>query len=395
MPQYSAKATANGSATAQFFFRQRQVVTSSASATATSDVSYEDAYNTALQIAQEVADSVAQNNANIIVQSVNTSTLGDNFLYLDSSLLKDFVTEIGDGNWYLGENLELPSYIGLRITSKETLTIGAHKKLNARFENAGTITQEPGSEVIMGGYKGATNSTNSGLKGDFFASTTSSTNTTNTTNSVFSINEKALASGPTELPSTNNSGNYTIGTGAVCYVGTGCTFLNAYGITGGASFFNEGTLNNYGYFINGVTGSTQLAYVYCEANSLLNNENAFLINGPKGEIQIESSTGYIYNYTKNTTGVTGNILNQGYIYLTDGVLALSGAPDYYTFGLPLINESTGIIYCGTISDTITISPTGTIESGELYQNGTITGFGNPGQPSSFGTLENYGTIFKK
>jgi outer membrane receptor protein involved in Fe transport len=77
MVTYFASATATSAKTAYFQFREPTVVTASASATATSSVSQSDAYNIALKIAQQIADSTAENQANIMMQSVNISTMGE------------------------------------------------------------------------------------------------------------------------------------------------------------------------------------------------------------------------------------------------------------------------------------------------------------------------------
>jgi hypothetical protein len=66
---FTAKSLANAIGINSF----GKVVTSSASATATSSISEEDALNKATEIAQNVADSQLQTDINIIDQSVETS----------------------------------------------------------------------------------------------------------------------------------------------------------------------------------------------------------------------------------------------------------------------------------------------------------------------------------
>ena len=63
---YYATATGNGSA----YTKNNILVTSTASASAESDISQDDAYNKALKIAVNVANSVSENDANIIYQSL-------------------------------------------------------------------------------------------------------------------------------------------------------------------------------------------------------------------------------------------------------------------------------------------------------------------------------------
>lgn len=68
-PNYYARATESGSAYVMVD-SPPSLVTSEASATAQSNISYKDAFIKARNIAQNIADGVAQNNANIITQSL-------------------------------------------------------------------------------------------------------------------------------------------------------------------------------------------------------------------------------------------------------------------------------------------------------------------------------------
>jgi len=74
MPVYSASASKSGSA--RLPLDRSYIVTSSASATATSEVSQSNAQTTADTIAEEVAKSVAENDANIISQTLELSPAG-------------------------------------------------------------------------------------------------------------------------------------------------------------------------------------------------------------------------------------------------------------------------------------------------------------------------------
>lgn len=66
--------TAEAEAMASGIDSYGNVVTTSASATATSDISQEDAFNKATEVAQNVANSQLQTNITIIDQSVETNT---------------------------------------------------------------------------------------------------------------------------------------------------------------------------------------------------------------------------------------------------------------------------------------------------------------------------------
>ena len=138
MPTYKAKATATASVTAQFFFRKELLVTASGSATAESHVSEEDAYNIALNIAKEVAQSSAQHDANVIIQSVNTSTLGDNTLFLTSSLLNGYIIQVSSNEYDLVKDFFSTKYI-LNIETDEILNIKEGVTLTCSFINKGII----------------------------------------------------------------------------------------------------------------------------------------------------------------------------------------------------------------------------------------------------------------
>jgi hypothetical protein len=71
--KYTASVSATGSALTDT--EPTFLVTSTASATVTSNVSYQDAYKTALTLAQDDANSVAENDANVITQAVDISKI--------------------------------------------------------------------------------------------------------------------------------------------------------------------------------------------------------------------------------------------------------------------------------------------------------------------------------
>lgn len=146
---YFAEASANGSVKAYFKTRRSIIVTSSATATATSDISYEDAYKLALGIAQDVANSNAQNDANVMQVSVDTATIGETDFYLDSSLIKDFVRDDGNNSYTLIRDFNHSGGLSLKIDEHERFTIdkgvthnvGKTSALNVlgKFINRGTF----------------------------------------------------------------------------------------------------------------------------------------------------------------------------------------------------------------------------------------------------------------
>jgi hypothetical protein len=307
MPTYKAKATATASVTAQFFFRKEEVVTASGSATAESDVSQEDAYNTALSIAKEVAQSAAQNDANVLIQSVNTSTLGDNTLFLSSSLLKDYFER--NGKFYiLKKTLELPRELRLFILKDETLNVSSGTKLNVKFTNLGTINQLHGSEVTVGGLRlrnPQTNEFNKYIK----KGVTNASDTEPTSNSgtyTVSGSPFTVPSGDTytnETLSGQSTATFTINSGGV--VNNNGTFDNGIpstttGYVNGATFTNQsgGIVNNYGIFNNNLVSDVNNSGTFYNSASV-NNSGTFN-NGTSTD-----STPIIYNFgTFNNNGTS-------------------------------------------------------------------------------------------
>jgi hypothetical protein len=267
MPTYKATATATASVTAQFFFRKEEVVTASGSATAESNISQEDAYNTALSIATEVAQSAAQNDANVLIQSVNTSTLGDNSLFLSSSLLKDYLDRDGN-NYTLRENLDLGPF-KLIVAKDETLNIPG-KKLRTHLDNFGTINVSKKGILTMGGIsKKSPFSESSGLKG------ISNTSTNNASSNYGT------------LSATENSVFYAAGQGIT---NTGTSTLNQ------STMYIGSDINENGENFGVSTTYTNSGYINCTLSDL------YIGNNDTGYYDTTIQTQF-YNASQTDSGV--------------------------------------------------------------------------------------------
>ncbi len=150
MKVFNAKAFATGqSYTAT---QPEKLVTSSATATASSDVSQEDADSSAKKTAQEVANSVAQNDANIITQMINITTTNVKGKYSNLNIYYAIPTDIGSNSTFTGI-IATPAVFN---TSSINLTY-----LKPIYEiNSLSTTQPNPTEIISGAYlKGAYNLT--------------------------------------------------------------------------------------------------------------------------------------------------------------------------------------------------------------------------------------------
>lgn len=112
---YFSNATETSSCLANFNYRPSQIVTSSASANATSTLSQIDADEISQNIAQNVANSTAQNNANIISQAVDISTLNEPIILKN---IEDFKINIADIFYSTSRQYGIgPNVLSLRIGS--------------------------------------------------------------------------------------------------------------------------------------------------------------------------------------------------------------------------------------------------------------------------------------
>ena len=235
---YFAEASANGSVKAYFKTRRSIVVTSLATATATSTVSYEDAYKIALGIAQDVANSNAQNDANIMQVSVDTATIGETDFYLDSSLLKDFVTRDGN-NYTLTRNFSVPDGLTLSIEVGERLTVAEGVRYSvgktSRFRVSGTFSNH-GTFDCAGDWRNLSRESTYNTGGIYIISDTpqntgtvyngydaTTTPPTYSSNATFNIGQNSSGQDVSNVTYTNAGIFYNL---AILYIGPGCTFTS-------------------------------------------------------------------------------------------------------------------------------------------------------------------------
>lgn len=321
MTTYKAKAVASASVVAQFFFRPEETVTATASATAESNISEEDAYNIALQIAQDVANSAAQNDANVLIQSVNTSTLGDTTIFLSSSLLKDIVEKVGDNEYRLVKNLTFINPFRLIIKPNETLIIDKGFTAKTRLDSFGKINVEGTLEI-----------------GGIQLDSSKDLNVVQVPVNSKNINLKATSE---TLPSTINGPkscavgsilNISVGetcnitsTGSISCTGATINIGTSTDVSTGTRLNNSGTItgvgissiNNYGTLNNTSTGTIDIAIINNQAvitnvnsitayNYLIQSQNSTTTTVPSFVNSSTLNCGIIYNpsieYTIQNTG---------------------------------------------------------------------------------------------
>jgi hypothetical protein len=247
--------------TAQFFFRKELLVTASGSATAESNVSEEDAYNIALNIAKEVAQSSAQQDANVIIQSVNTSTLGDNTLFLTSSLLNGYITQVSTNEYNLVKDFFSTKYI-LNIETDEIFNIKEGVTLTCSFINKGIINN-------YGNY-------NTSLFRQNLQKNNKSTTSDNDTSTYdSSYNDSIYDSSYNDTLNILNVGtlyNYTF-----MILNSDEQLTNLGTITNYGLVSTEGDVENYGEYIQDICGNdtyvtTPMTYNYNIINNYYNTE---------------------------------------------------------------------------------------------------------------------------
>uniref|UniRef100_A0A6C0E3D8 Uncharacterized protein n=1 Tax=viral metagenome TaxID=1070528 RepID=A0A6C0E3D8_9ZZZZ len=161
---FYSEALASSSTIARFKTRQPQTVTSSATATASSEISQDDAYQKAYELALKIAISQAQHDANIIVQSVDTATIGEKIFYLGSSLLQDYIREEDDNKTYtLIKDFTLPDGMDLHIQKDKKLYILENIRLTINRNNEVHIygSLYCSGDILVDGGKLSNHSSNS------------------------------------------------------------------------------------------------------------------------------------------------------------------------------------------------------------------------------------------
>jgi hypothetical protein len=370
MVTYFAKATATSAKTAQFQFRQSTVVTASASATATSTVSQADANQIAQQTAQQIADSTVENDANLMIQAVDTVTIGDTTFDLDSSFLSNYITQTGNNDFRLNASFTILPGKTLRIKSKQVLTIAPGVSLNAGLgflRNNGEITLQNGGMLEIG----------------------------DSTTNVASYSSTDLQAQTTPIIDIcGNSINYgiiTIQVGGFCIVNPNSILTNSTTGTINVSGFllNYGTIQNQGtiqgmssstaYLYNGVTYIIGSTTYNPSANVSLNNSGTIsgdFLEINSGNLDYSQYSYNIYNYNDFT--VSGAFTNSSTI--TNGMLTGSTTPTTFTItnggacinsGIITNNSNSSFSFSGTSFNSQTniyISNSGTMTFNSSFTN---------------------------
>jgi hypothetical protein len=267
---FFSEASANSSTIARFKTRQPQTVTSSATATASSEISLDDAYQKAYELAQNIANSQAQHDANNLVQSVDTATIGEKIIYLGSSLLKDHIREEEDNKTHtLLKDFTLPDGMHFHIQHGKKLHIleNAHLTINKNNEAHIYGTAISHGKITVNGGKLVNHSSNTlTLSGPGY-------NTPNIIDNDIS-SELSVTGGATLINSA--SGIITITSNATVFIGNNSTFINesycTCNIMDGAIFTDttSNIITNFGT-INLYDTSPTTATLGCTDNSSLTN----------------------------------------------------------------------------------------------------------------------------
>jgi hypothetical protein len=125
MSSFEASAIANGRAFTST--NPAYLVTSSASATATSNLSEENAQDVAIKTAEQIANTAAQNDANIISQTIKLSPTGilGTYSYLNISFtINTSIKGLGKFNGIIiqdSSNSSNVNFLALQLTSKKPI----------------------------------------------------------------------------------------------------------------------------------------------------------------------------------------------------------------------------------------------------------------------------------
>ena len=376
---YSAEALATGSVKAYFRTRRSITVTSSASATATSNISYEDAYKIALGTAQNIANSAAQNDANVMQVSVDTSTIGETEIYLDSSLLKDYVS--AQGNTYTlnrdfalggGLTLLLDSSDKFSITKGVILTINE----NSTLKVLGTLYND-GTLNCLGVFNNLSNNSTYNT-GSFTTSTGTNPGTIfNGYNPKSGYNNEAsytiLTSTSTSTSSTfTNSGAFF---NLAIFINSGCTFTNTGVIVNGYDVISGYYNNEASFTISSLTSSSPpIIGSFTNSGTFYNlailNNSATFTNSGKDNIDNGSPTtdGFFYCVYEDTS--TSNLYFSSYIVNT-GFCSFQSGGTTLLVGYILNNYDNIVFTNGSIQYQPLSNGTGTMDFGSqviMYNN---------------------------
>jgi hypothetical protein len=294
---FFSEASANSSVTARFKNRQAQTVTSTATATASSEISQDDTHRIANKLAKNIANSQAQHNAEILVQSVDTATEGETIFYLGSSLLKDYVREEDDNVTHtLIKDFTLPDGMILNIQDGKTLNISKNVTLTINKKNEAHIygTLNSNGNIVVDGGSLVNHSKNTLILYDDSITYVTNGTLVNTDDGTMLVTANSQISLSDSSRFTNDIGcTCTIENGSIIYIPSSDKTVNV--------IYNHGTINisdvidtNYPYgeiVIN--TSNLNVTYY-----SILNNDgiiNVGLGNGSSSNANAELIFSGYYN----------------------------------------------------------------------------------------------------
>jgi len=304
---FFSEASANSSAIARFKTRQPQTVTSSATATASSEISLDDAYQNAYELAQNIANSQAQHDANILVQSVDTATIGEKIIYLGSSLLKDHIREENDNVTHtLIKDFTLPDGMHFHIQHGKKLHIleNAHLTINKNNEMHIFGTANSYGKITVNGGKLVNHSKNTlTIDGNSSPNTINYSLTVNNGGTLINSDGGNMNVTNAGIVQLTNSSTFTNDINCICNINNGSSFFAADNTNN--TITNSGTINLYDVLINNynVTG-VAVTRLGVDQYSTLNNSG--IINVGLG-LNSSNNASAVLQFIGNNNINTGKI----------------------------------------------------------------------------------------
>ena len=303
---FFSEASANSSAIARFKTRQPQTVTSSATATASSEISLNDAYQKAYELAQNIANSQSQHDVDILVQSVDTATIGENVFYLGSSLLEDYIREEDDNKTYtLLKDFTLPEGMNFHIQDGKILHIleNAHLTINNNNEMHIFGTLYCNGSILVNGGKLVNHSKNT-----------------------------LILNGNATTPIAINNSVLTVTNGTLVNTDGGTMLVTNYG---------QISLSDSSTFTNGENCSCTI-----ENSSRISADNSYILNN--GLIIISD----VNNTSPTPTGLQTSTIASNYIFTNNGSINIgSGSLGFESS----YNANSTLLIAGTITNNGTIN----------------------------------------
>ena len=407
MVNYTASASATSQTDVFFINRPFNTITASYSCSASSNVSQQQAEQIAQKNAQQGSMNTVKNQAALISQTVNQSTLGETILPYSSTLLKEYITYT-DNVYYLTKNLvisngfSLQGYKGEKFVIEKDVTLTCIGKFafisESDIVNNGTVIYDSGNQNQ--------NSLSEASGQTSVDCTTVYAGTSYQNNGTMTINNTTTYCLNNSVCNFENSGTIVIESSGVFCI------LSGY-VTNTGTIQNSGTLllttdnGYYGYIDNVGNNSISNAGIITSElysnitfdypSNYISNTNNAVINDygclnyvSNNNIQNDNSYYNIYlcnqyfvnngygTFENNTLTINTNFTSATFMNL---VVDIDGSP--YGSALEISNNCTLTNSCNiTNNGTITIDTAGNItndpsgifvnQSGNIINNGTIT-----------------------